>query len=517
MDAHLFRRFCEALLPRIMGARMEKIHAPGAHVIVFTLYGGSGREGKRYLVLKADRKSPLLFLADHRTAVNAEPPAFVMRLRKHLSGKRLCRAVHHWTKRRLYLCFDDMAELWLCLDMREGPSLLFEAPECPDEPLWPEAGLSSIPAENRKGRDVLTPALRRTLAFLDGLDADALLMDLQAGGGDVFSYRNDEGRREVSAWPLPPAQLAAMGGTWRETVFEDPVAALAEAGEDLVYKELAVQARQAAARPFAAEAARLGRLLDKLDTEEARLVAMSEKQQDALLLQGQLYRFAPDEKQECVTLEGPEGPVSLRLDKKRTVRENMAALFHQAGRGKRGLEHLTRRREEVRAQKDAADEAVLRTLAAVSGTGSAAVTTREKASEGKALPSGLPKQVQAFRSSDNFLLLRGRDTKGNALALKLAAPHDYWIHTADGPSAHVIIRRDHAGQQVPERTLQEAGILAALKSWQKEQESADIQYALAKYIHPMKNAAPGMVRIDRSEGSFRVRLDHDLEERLQKN
>ena len=33
----------------------------------------------------------------------------------------------------------------------------------------------------------------------------------------------------------------------------------------------------------------------------------------------------------------------------------------------------------------------------------------------------------------------------------------------------------------------------------------------------MKNAAPGMVRIDRSEGSFRVRTERDLEERLEKN
>ena len=515
MDAHLFRRFCEALIPRIMGARMEKIHAPGSHVVVFTLYGGCGREGKRYLVLKADRKSPLLFLADHRISVNAEPPAFIMRLRKHLSGKRLSRAVYHWTKRRLYLCFSDAAETWLCLDLREGPSLLFEAPPCPDEPLWPEAGLSSLPAENRKGWDVLTPALRRTLAFLDGLDADALLMDLQAGGGDVFSYENDEGRREVSAWPLPPSQLAAMGGTWREKVFEDPIPALAEAGEHLVYGELSTQARQAAARPFVTESARLGRLLEKLDKEETRLVAMSEKQKDALLLQSQLYRFAPEEKRDSVTLDGENGAVSLTLDKKRTVRENMADLFHQAGRGRRGLEHLARRRAEVRAQKDAADEAVLRTLAAVNGTGAPRMKTAKN--KAPALPSGLPRQVQAFRSSDGFLLLRGRDTKGNALALKLAAPHDYWIHTADGPSAHVIIRRDHAGQQVPERTLHEAGILAALKSWQKEQESADIQYSLAKYIHPMKNAAPGMVRIDRSEGSFRVRTERDLEERLEKN
>ena len=244
---------------------------------------------------------------------------------------------------------------------------------------------------------------------------------------------------------------------------------------------------------------------------------MRDRQKDALLLQSQLYRFTPTDKLESVTLDGPNGPVTLRLDKKRTVRENMADMFHQAGRGKRGLEHLQRRRSEVQQQKEEAESAMLRMLAAVNGAGTAP-QTKEKKHDGKAaVPSSLPKQVQAFRSSDGFLLLRGRDTRGNALALKLAAPHDYWLHTAEGPSAHVIIRRDHAGQDVPERTLQEAGMLAALKSWQKDQESASIQYSLAKYIHPMKNAAPGMVRIDRSEGAFRVRIEHDIEERLEKN
>lgn len=518
MDAHLFRRFCDALVPRIMGARMEKIHAPGPGVTVFSMYGGDGRDGKRHLVLKADRKSPLLFSADHRIPVNAQPPAFVMRLRKHVSGKRITRAVCRWTERRLWLGLSGDVQTWLCLDLREGPSLSLEAPLPEDDPAWPDGDLSALPPESWKEWQVLTPALRRTLAFLDPLDAGALLMDLQSGGGDVFLYENERGRCEISAWPLPSEQLKVMGGTWTETVMEDPVVALAKAGETLVYGEVAEHARQAAARPFSAEASRLGKLLSKLDNEEKRLSAMRDRQKDALLLQSQLYLFGPADKLDAVTLNGPEGPVTLKLDKKRTVRENMADMFHQAGRGRRGLEHLARRRAEVQAQKEEAEAARLRMLASVSGAG-AAPKAGEKKTGGKnaALPQGLPKQVQAFRSSDGFLMLRGRDTRGNALALKLAAAHDYWLHTADGPSAHVIIRRDHAGQEVPERTLHEAGVLAALKSWQKDAETASIQYSLAKYIHPMKNAAPGMVRIDRSEGAFRVRIEPDLEERLEKN
>ena len=293
MDAHLFRRFCDALVPRIMGARMEKIHAPGPGVTVFSMYGGDGRDGKRHLVLKADRKSPLLFSADHRIPVNAQPPAFVMRLRKHVSGKRITRAVCRWTERRLWLGLSGDVQTWLCLDLREGPSLSLEAPLPEDDPAWPDGDVSALPPESWKEWQVLTPALRRTLAFLDPLDAGALLMDLQFGGGDVFLYENERGRCEISAWPLPAKQLKAMGGTWTETVMEDPVAALAKAGETLVYGEVAEHARQAAARPFSAEASRLGKLLSKLDNEEKRLSAMRDRQNDALLLQSQLYLSAP--------------------------------------------------------------------------------------------------------------------------------------------------------------------------------------------------------------------------------
>lgn len=552
MDAHLFRRFCDALVPTLPGARLEKIHQPGPGVTVFALHGGpvrpgdqaaeeSGvalRTGRRFLVLRADRKSPLLFLAAHRLPVNAHPPASVMRLRKYLSDHRIVDAAVRWTERRLFLeVAADDGPVWLCLDLREGPSLRFEPPAPAGPCVWPDPALSPLAlCENGGWRDwpVLTPALRRTLPCLDPEEGRALLADLEAGGGDVFLYENREGRREVSAWPLPPAQLSRMGAESRtETVWEDPLRALALAGESQVYAAVAAAARQEAARPFSAEAGRLSRLLVKLDEEEKRLRAMCARGEDAVLLQACLYRFGPNEKRGSVTLEdfgdpgdrgepgraGEGGSPRVReviLDPRLTVRANMAAMFHQAARGRRGLEHLERRRAAVREQRDAAMASRLRSEAAPGGSGSVGGTRQEASGPGGRgpAPSGLPRQVQAFRSSDGFLLLRGRDTRGNALALRLAAPHDFWLHTANGPGAHVIIRRDHAGQEVPDRTLREAGALAALKSWLRDGERAEIQYALAKYVHPMKKAAPGMVRIDRSEGTFWTTLDPGLEDRL---
>ena len=497
MDAHLFRRLCMELAPLLMGVRMEKIHALSENVLIFTLYGGHSFGGKRYLVFKFERQAPFLFLSEHRVPSGLQPPAFVMRLRKHLSDRRIERVLCDWSRRRLLLGTDRSS--WLCLDLREGASLSFEEPLNPEEPMWPSF---PVPADGGEFRDVLTPALRRTLRFLEEPDAAALLMDLQDGGGDLFLYAQPDGRKVVSAWPLP-SELQAEG--MEESVFQSALPALEQAGEE-IFLSVAEEARRKASHPFSVEVGRLDRLLNKLDTEEIRLGELKAQQEDALILQSNLWRFGAHEKLASVKCDSSEGTKEIFLDPKLTVRENMREMFRQAARGRRGLEFLIRRREEVRRRREAAEEDMLRATASVSGE----VGPRQKVVRN----SALPKHVQVFRSSDGFPILRGRDTKGNALALKSASPHDYWLHTAEGPSAHVIIRRAHAKQEVPLKTMREAGALVASKSWQKDQKSVLIQYSLAKFIHPMKNADPGTVRIDRSEGTFLAVPDPETERRL---
>ena len=111
-------------------------------------------------------------------------------------------------------------------------------------------------------------------------------------------------------------------------------------------------------------------------------------------------------------------------------------------------------------------------------------------------------------------LLRGRDAKGNIAARKLAAAHDIWLHTDGGPGSHVIIRRAHAGQEVPERTLDQAGALAACKSWQKDAARARILYAEVRHIRSMRGAGTGTVRMDKILYSREVPVDASLETRL---
>lgn len=551
MDCHLFRRLCAELTPALAGCRLEKIRQPAADVTVFTLYG-HGR--KRYLLMKAGRKAPFLFLADHNVSGGLPPPASIMFLRKRLAGRRVIDTLTDWVERRLYLRFpapeprrDDgegAAEtgeersggIWLCLDLRAGARLLRHAPDKPAPPRWPLPGQwTDARGEDWRNWPVLTPALRRTLSALPPEEQAALLLDLEAGGGDLFLYEDEAGGRDLFAWPLPEA--ARRGKRLNERVLENALEAAALAGERRVLHELAERAGTERARPHLAEAARLGRLLAKLDREESRLARMRAAGDDALALQACLYLFNPEEKHAAVTLPTPVGAAEtpdagqvrrIALDPRLTVRENMEALFHTARRGRRGLALLAGRRAAVAAELVAAEQAAARARAGLEATrgprpartrgnavraGGPRQTTEARGAE-RRQGRDWPKNVQLFRSSDGFLIMRGRDAAGNAAVLKLAAPHDLWLHVGGGPGAHVIIRRDHAGQTVPETTLREAGALAILKSWKKDERSADVVRALAGHVHPLRGGRPGETRVDRYEEGLSVCPEPDLEQRL---
>lgn len=190
----------------------------------------------------------------------------------------------------------------------------------------------------------------------------------------------------------------------------------------------------------------------------------------------------------------------------------MEALFHSARRGQRGLEHLAVRRAALREEAAALDRARRERL--LGGLGEATPTSGTTGPGGTRvapLPTALPKNVQLFVSADGFALLRGRDAKGNLAARKLAAPHDIWLHAENGPGAHVIIRRAHGGQDVPERTLDQAGALAACKSWQRDAARARILYAEVRHVKPLRNAPAGTVRVDKVFGSRDVLVDCELE------
>lgn len=529
MDAHVFRLVGGILAASLYRARLERIHEPVPGITAFSLFV-SGT--KRCLLFRKHRSAPLLFLTDKSPLPNpAFPPASVMRLRKYAEGRILGEARLDWLERRLAFALPGPAGTstgWLLLDCRNGPAIVQTLPATFDRPpAWPDpAHLPDLlhtetdeDAAPWKDFQVLTPLLRRTLATLDPPDAAALLVDLEAGNGDLFWYspgEKDAPPRAVSAWPLPSA-LKQTGDekisvTLRETVTPATAEAVLQPLEALSLPLLLVDAKNQTDAPAVKQDKSAGRkrkrLLAKLEEERKRLDAMLLLGNDARLIQTHLWRFSPDERMENIRLPldpaMPEEKMrTIQLNPLISVTDNMRLMFRKAGKATRGLAMLEQRLALVR-------EMPLETRPAVA----APQQYPDKGKSKKTVFS--PSLIQEFVSTDGFTLWRGRSAEGNRTLLKLANPFDFWLHVEDGPSAHLLIRRDHAAQDVPENTLREAAVLVGLKSWRKNDPKAPVMVALAKHVQPVKGAGPGTVRVQTQLRSVFVSLDEALETSLRR-
>ena len=477
------------------GARLEKIHAPRPNVLAFTFFA----EGqKRHVIFRFDRQNPLLFLSDQRLDNPARPPAAVMRLRKYFGGKRLGRAVIDYAARALafpVLATPEAEPCWLLLDMAGGAFVLKEFPAgFGTAPRWPDMALVDSLDSAWLEYPLLTPLLRETLAALAPLDGRALLVDLEAGGGDLFLYADASGRPVLyTAWPLPealcerrflvPYPEEKMHSLACEAY--PALALVAETDGPKFFAELGKAVRKEASAPRRQAKKKRDRLLAKLDQEEKRLSGMAAQRADAVALQGILWRYPAESKLESVSVSSENGTLgrSIALNSLLTVRENMVRMFKESARGARGLAMLELRRAQLGSAPVCCDT-------------SSGIKPKHHRLPETAQNEFVAKNVTHFRSSDGFTLLRGKNAKGNQSLLKIGKGHDLWLHVEDGPSAHLIIRRSHAAEEVPEQTLREAAILVGEKSWQRHDGKARIMVALLRHVHAIKGAPPGTVRVD---------------------
>ncbi|HHW02944.1 MAG TPA: fibronectin/fibrinogen-binding protein [Thermoanaerobacterales bacterium] len=100
-----------------------------------------------------------------------------------------------------------------------------------------------------------------------------------------------------------------------------------------------------------------------------------------------------------------------------------------------------------------------------------------------------------FKSSEGYTIYVGKNNRQNdLLTLKHAKPGDIWLHTKDIPGSHVII--DCHGKDVSEKTIIEAGILAAYFSKARNGSNVPVDYTLKKYVRKPSGAKPGFVIYD---------------------
>ena len=99
---------------------------------------------------------------------------------------------------------------------------------------------------------------------------------------------------------------------------------------------------------------------------------------------------------------------------------------------------------------------------------------------------------QQFVSSDGFSILVGKNNRQNdELSFKIARPRDLWLHVKTYPGSHTLVVTN--GQKIPETTLYEAAVLAAIHSKANRSGKVEIDYTEIKFVKKPPGAKPGMV------------------------
>lgn len=97
-----------------------------------------------------------------------------------------------------------------------------------------------------------------------------------------------------------------------------------------------------------------------------------------------------------------------------------------------------------------------------------------------------------YLSSDGYHIYIGKNNFQNEeLTFKFATGNDWWFHAKGVPGSHVIVKTN--GDELPDRTFEEAGKLAAYYSKSRGQEKVEIDYIQKKHIKKPSGSKPGFV------------------------
>ena len=104
--------------------------------------------------------------------------------------------------------------------------------------------------------------------------------------------------------------------------------------------------------------------------------------------------------------------------------------------------------------------------------------------------------ARRYTSSDDLEILVGKAAKDNDyLTFRVAKSMDFWMHAADYPGSHVVIRNPSRLDEIPSKTLLEAAGLAAFFSRAREENKVAVHYTLKKFVGKPKGAVAGLVSL----------------------
>lgn len=208
-----------------------------------------------------------------------------------------------------------------------------------------------------------------------------------------------------------------------------------------------------------------------------------------------------EDKVSLIDLFDPETPkIMIEVEKDHSITEAAEGYFRRYTKARNAAKEITSRiavtEEKLKtlaAEKQNIESAILRrdeqTLLAVSPQ------NNKVAGKARSRKPETRSGTRRFISSDGFEILVGKkSTDNDELTFRIARSMDLWLHAADYPGSHVIIRNTNK-KDIPNRTLVEAAKLAAFYSQGNSQPKAAVHYTYKKFVNKPKKAPPGLVRL----------------------
>lgn len=225
---------------------------------------------------------------------------------------------------------------------------------------------------------------------------------------------------------------------------------------------------------------------------------------------------------ETESWEAEPQPIRIELEPPKSPAETAQQLFKRAKRLKRGLDVAPLRLDSVedeiaelrRVQEELAGFSTEELRARLEALGVS--TTAPKERERRRRQAGARLPYREFSSGDASVVLVGRGAADNdRLTLRIARPHDLWLHARGVTGAHVVVPLSK-GQSCSAETLVDAATLAAHFSDLRGEAIVDVLYTPRRFVHKRRGSPVGSVTLGR-EKVIAVRIEAKRLQRLLEN
>lgn len=265
---------------------------------------------------------------------------------------------------------------------------------------------------------------------------------------------------------------------------------------------------------------RLAKKRDAIQRDLERAASAEALQERAGLILAHASSIPPHAPYFETTTWGDEPkPVRIELDPRKSPPELAQELFKKAKRLKRGLKlapvHLRAVEDELRelrrAREDLDEGSPDDFAARLEALGVPVMAPKEEARRRR--QAGARPPYRKFITADGSAVLVGRSAADNdRLTLRVARPHDLWLHARGVTGAHVVVPLAKGKSCSPE-TLVDAATLAAHFSDLRAEVIVDVLYTPRRLVHKRKGSPVGSVTLG-GEKVIAVRVEPQRLHRL---